>query len=76
MLKVAAWPLGFVILAAGDGRTFLLTKSLAIGVFATLVALLLPTVAIMITGIAFLCMYSVYLPLAHWLALRRTGFLW
>ncbi len=29
VLKVASWPLGFIILAAGDGRTFMLTESLA-----------------------------------------------
>ena len=34
ILKVASWPLGFIILAAGDGRTFMLAESLAIVVLA------------------------------------------
>ncbi|MBN8716003.1 O-antigen translocase [Thermomonas sp.] len=76
VLKVAAWPLGFVILAAGDGRTFMLTESLAIGVFGLLVAWGLPVFGVMSAGLAFLAMNAFLLPLVHWLARRRTGFRW
>lgn len=76
VLKVACWPMGFIMLAAGDGRTFMWTQSLAIGVFVLLVALLLPWLGIASTGMAFLAMYVVNLPVVYVLARRRTGFRW
>lgn len=76
VLKVAAWPLGFVILAAGDGRTYMASESMAIGAFVLLVALWLPTWGVVSTGAAFLGMYVIYLPLVYWLARWRTGFRW
>jgi len=76
VLKVASWPMGFIILAAGDGRTFMVTESLTIAVFTGLVWLGLPLLGVQVTGIAFLGMYAVYLPLIYWLARRRTGFTW
>jgi PST family polysaccharide transporter len=76
VLKVASWPLGFVILAAGDGRTFMLFESLSIAVFAGLTWLGLPLLGLEATGIAFFGMYAVCLPLAFVLARRRTGFAW
>jgi PST family polysaccharide transporter len=76
VLKVASWPLGFVLLAAGDGRAFMFTESLAIGVFVLGVALGLPWFGIDSTGIAFLLMYVAYLPLVWILAKKRTKFDW
>lgn len=76
ILKVAAWPLGFIILSAGDGRTFMLSDSLAIAVFVLLTWLGLPLLGIQATGMAFLGMYMVYLPVVYYLARRRTGFSW
>lgn len=76
ILKVASWPLGFIILAAGDGRTFMLTESLAMGVFVLLTWVGLPLMGVVATGVAFLCLYVVYLPIVYWLARRKTGFRW
>lgn len=76
VLKVASWPLGFVILAAGDGRTFLLTESASSGIFVLLLWLGLPLFGIQTSGVAFLIMYMLYLPLVHRLVSRRTGFAW
>lgn len=76
ILKVASWPLGFIILAAGDGRTFMLTEILGFGVFVLLTWLGLPIVGVIGTGMAFLGMYVVYLPVVCWLARRKTGFRW
>jgi O-antigen/teichoic acid export membrane protein len=76
VLKVASWPLGFIILAAGDGRTFMLTESLMIAIFAGLVWLGLPMLGVQATGVAFFAMYVFHLPLMYWLARRRTGFGW
>jgi len=76
VLKIASWPLGFVILAAGAGRTFMFSESAAMVVFAGVTWLALPWLGIQATGISFLVMYMVYLPLVFWLAKRRTGFVW
>lgn len=76
VLKVASWPMGFIILAAGDGRTFMLAESLVISVFAALVWVGLPLLGVQVTGLAFIGMYAVYLPVIHWFARRKTGFAW
>lgn len=76
ILKVASWPLGFIILAAGDGRTFMLTESAAMAVFVGLTWIGLPLLGIQATGTAFLGMYAFALPLLYWLARRRTAFVW
>ena len=76
VLKVVSWPLGFVILASGDGRTYMLSETLAIAVFVGLTWIGLPVLGIEATGIAFLGMYVVYLPVVYGLARRRTGFRW
>lgn len=76
ILKVASWPLGFVILAAGDGRTFMLTETLSMAFFVGLTWIGLPLMGIKASGVAFLAMYAGYLPAVYWLANRRTGFHW
>jgi PST family polysaccharide transporter len=76
VLKVVSWPLGFVLLASGDGRTFMLTEILGIGVFVAVTWLGLPLIGIEATGIAFVGMYAAYLPVVYALARRRTGFRW
>lgn len=76
VLKIVSWPLGIIILAAGDSRTYMLTESLAITAFVGLTWIGLPLLGIEATGVAFLAMYVLYLPLVYWLAWRRTGFLW
>ena len=76
VLKVCSWPLGFIILAAGDGRTFMLTESVAVAVFVLLTWVLLPFLGVVATGLAFVGMYLVLLPIVYWLARFRTGFRW
>lgn len=76
LLKVMSWPLGFVLLATGAGKTFVLTESLGIGVFVLGVWVGLPLLGVRATGVAFLALYVVYLPLVWWLGGRRIGFRW
>lgn len=76
ILKVMSWPLGFVILARGAGNTFVISESIGVGVFVVGVALLLPLIGIVATGIAFLAMYVIYLPLVLWLGGRPIDFQW
>lgn len=76
ILKVMSWPLGFVLVAAGAGKTFILTESLGIGVFVIGVAVGLPLIGVTATGVAFLALYVAYLPMVLWLGARRIGFRW
>ncbi len=76
ILKVASWPLGFIILAAGDGRTFMLIEALALAVFVLLAWMGLPLMGVVAASVAFLAMYVVSLPVVYWLARRKTGFRW
>jgi O-antigen/teichoic acid export membrane protein len=76
VLKVASWPLGFVLLAAGAGKTFFMTETIALIILGGLIAGLSSNVGLEITGIAFLASYAVLLPLVYWLAMRRINFKW
>jgi len=76
ILKVMSWPLGFVLLAVGAGKTFVLTESLGMSVFVLGVLIGLPLFGITATGVAFLALYIAYLPLVWWLGGRRIGFRW
>lgn len=75
-LKVASWPLGFILLAAGAGRTFMLAEWLGMGSFVLFTWVGLPWLGVAATGLAFLGLYAVYLPMVYLLARRRTGFVW
>ena len=75
-LKIVSWPLGFTILAAGAGRTFLITEVVAGAVFPLATWVLLPFVGVQASGLSFMAMYVVYLPIIYVLARRRTGFTW
>lgn len=74
VLKIASWPLGFILLASGSGKTFMATEWAAMGVFAVATWLLLPHAGLVATGLSFLIMYIVYVILVFVLAKRRTGF--
>lgn len=76
ILKVAGWPMGVIILAAGDGRNYLFAEVFAVFVFVFFVWIGLPYMGLSVTGFGFFAMYAFYLPLVYWLACRRTGFCW
>ncbi|AKS42758.1 O-antigen translocase [Wenzhouxiangella marina] len=76
ILKVMAWPLGFVLLAGAAGKTFVITESVAIVVLVSGVAVAMPFMGIAATGVAFLGMYLIYLPLVRWLGGVQIGFRW
>lgn len=76
LLKVMSWPLGYLLLALGAGRSFILAEGIGIGMFIAATALLLPLLGVTATGVAFLAMYSVYLPAVWLMARQRIGFRW
>ena len=76
ILKVISWPLGFVLLAAGSGKTFILAETIGVGFMVAGVAFCLPLLGIEATGAAFVAMYIAYLPITYWLCARKIGFRW
>jgi PST family polysaccharide transporter len=76
VLKVVAWPLGFVMLAAGDGKTFFWLESASYLVMGAAVWLLVPYAGLSATGISFAVCYCFYLPAVYLLGRRRIGFRW
>jgi O-antigen/teichoic acid export membrane protein len=76
ILKLASWPLGFVILASGAGKTFFLTESFVYLVMGGVIAGFSSSVGLQITGIAFLLSYAALLPIVYVLARCRIGFQW
>lgn len=76
VLKIISWPLGFVILASGAGKTFMLFESLVVFIFFITTWLGLDHFGVEATGIGFFIMYAVYLPIVYFLAKYRIGFSW
>lgn len=76
ILKIASWPLGFVLLASGAGKVFMGSEWLAMAVFVVLAFLLLPVMGVVATGRSFVAMYVIYLVVVWAFAVRRTGFAW
>ena len=75
ILKTAAHPLGFALLAASAGRSYLGLRIFGIAVFVLAAVLLVPVMGISGAGIAYLIMYLLYLPLVFYLVRMYTGLL-
>jgi PST family polysaccharide transporter len=76
VFKVVSWPLSFVILAAGAGKSFFWSESLVLFLMGSFISLYSASVGLKITGIAFLLCYVVYLPVVYFLAKQRIDFKW
>jgi O-antigen/teichoic acid export membrane protein len=76
VLKTAAHPLGFALLAASAGRSYLLLRFVGTFVFVAGTWVLLPLVGVSGTGMAYVIMYAVYLPLVFCLVHLVTGLSW
>ena len=74
VLKIASWPLAFILVASGAGKTYMATEWAAMGVFAASTWLLLPHIGLVATGLSFLLMYIVLAIIVFGLAKRRTRF--
>jgi PST family polysaccharide transporter len=76
ILKVVSWPLGYVMLARGQGRVFMFSETFSMAIFVLATWIGLPIVGLKATGVGFLLMYVVYLPLVYWIVRSSTGFRW
>ena len=74
LIKIACWPLGFTLLAAGRGRAFMLTEALGAGVLVGVTAILLPRAGLLAPGMGYVATYLVYLVVVFALAGRLIGY--
>lgn len=74
--RVISWPLGFIILAKGKGKLFLITESVANAIHIALVWILVSQYGIAGTGMAFAGIYLFYCGLMCFVSRRITGFRW
>lgn len=74
VLKIASWPLGYILAASGAGKTFMATEWLSMGCFVALSYLLLPVLGLLATGLSFLAMYVLLFAVVLVLARRNMRF--
>lgn len=74
MFKVLCWPAGFIILAAGDGKKYMLVEMTAYGTYALVVWLGIPWIGLKATGVSFVVMYVISIPYIYWYAYKRIAF--
>lgn len=76
LLMVIAWPMSFILLAAGAGRAYFITSVAPALIMAVATALLVDRFGLAGTGMAYLVAYLVYLPLLFAFAGPQIGFVW
>lgn len=76
VLKVFSWPMGFVLLACGKGKVFMVKEFLVVTVFAVTTWILLPVMGLEATGVGFFMMYAFNLPFLFFFAKKLIGFTW
>lgn len=76
LIKVATWPMAFILLARGAGRLFFLTELAWLGFYLAGVWLGLPRFGLVATGFMFLLAYGMYFTLIYAIVARINGFRW
>ena len=74
VLKVASWPMGFILLAKAERSAFLFTQSLWYGTYALAILALLPVFGLQVAGMAFLGCYALSFVVNLVVTHRLTGF--
>ncbi len=75
-LKILNLPLGYVVIAKGAGRIYIVIQALGAGTLVGITYLGLPWIGVAATGVAFIAMYVVVLPLNLIAARYWLGFRW
>jgi enterobacterial common antigen flippase len=76
MLRIIAWPMGFIVLAKGASRIFFWTEVAATIVHVGLAWLLVPLIGVSGAGIAFCGLYVWHTALIYVILRRLSGFRW
>jgi enterobacterial common antigen flippase len=75
-LRLAAWPMGYILMAKGRGTTFVLADALAWSIYVGLAWVGLHAVGLAGVGMAFLGCYAAYTLLIYLVVREVTGFSW
>lgn len=76
VLKLASWPLGFILLAHGKNGIFMFKEVVVTSFFVASVHSLLPFIELTSTGIGYFLMYALNLGVLLWLGRKVSGFVW
>jgi PST family polysaccharide transporter len=76
LLRVIAWPMGFIILARGERKIFFWSEVLSAAGYVALVWAGVKLFKLEGTGIAFFVLYVVYCFVNYFIVRRLTGFRW
>ncbi|WMT92838.1 O-antigen translocase [Pelagibacterium sp. H642] len=76
MLRIVAWPIGFIVIAKGAQKAFFWTEVAATVVHVGLAALLVPWLGVDGAGIAFLGLYAWHSMLVYLVVRSLSGFRW
>lgn len=72
--KALSWPMGFILIAKGKGRIFLLMEFAWSAVYVLGVYVLWPHMGIAATGVSFLTAYAIYTGILVWVSRRLINF--
>jgi PST family polysaccharide transporter len=75
IFKVSSWPIAYILVASGDGRTFVKNEIIGMFIFGMLTWTLLPVFGIAGSGLAYLGLCIAGFFIAFWQAKRRVGLL-
>lgn len=76
VLRIASWPLGYMLIASRQRTIFMAVEAIAQLAFIGVCAGLLPFLGVEAAGLAFLSMYAIYLPITYVAARRVARFRW
>ena len=76
ILKVASWPIAYILVASGDGKTFVKNEVVGFISIGVLTWIFLPRFGIAGSGMAFLGMTAISTIILYRQAMRRTKFIW
>lgn len=74
VLKILLWPIGYVLLAAGEGRKFALSEAFSMICLVGATWLFLPVFGLQGAGLSVFVMYAIYLPVICFVAHGCTGY--
>jgi PST family polysaccharide transporter len=75
-LRVVTWPVGYIILAKGAGRLFILTELFSNAILLALTYIAIQHYGLRGTGMAFFCLYIAYFFVVTIVSFRLTSFRW
>ena len=74
ILKVLAWPLGFIMMAQGAGKTQLAAEAAPMAIYLLILSAILPSMGVEGAGVAFIALTAIYFATVFALARWRIGF--